>query len=152
MEIDSVRDLQKLLKACGLTVGSVAELEGLLARIRAGYDPDAARVRAARRIGTLVPGVGAVMAFLTSFYLVPISLVAPDREMGVWARVAACLGGLGIIWGLWAAVSLVAVIRTSALLRGRPGEERSASAALPAGLSSTAFTPRPQNVTHPNSL
>jgi hypothetical protein len=151
MEIDSIRDLQRLLKTCRLTVGSVEELEGVLARIKAGYDPDAARVRAARRIGATVPVVGAVMAFLTSFYLVPISLVSPlDHSVGVWPRVVACLGGLGIVWGLWAVVSLVAVLRSFSILRSRPSEEHFAPPRMPTSTGSTAIRLRSQNVTRPD--
>src|SRR5262245_57660082 len=97
LHIDSLKDLQQLLKSCQLQIRSVEELEGLLARVNASYDPDEARVRAARRLGSLVPGLGAGAAFLTSFYLMPISLVALDRHAGVWERVTMCLGGLAIV-------------------------------------------------------
>lgn len=150
MDIDSVGELRTLLKSCRLTVSSVAELEGLLARINAGYDPDAARVRAARRVATVVPVVGAVMAFLTSFYLLPVSLAGPsDAAAGPWPRVAMCLGGLGITWGLWAAVSLVAILRSFRLLRERSPAALNGQAPLHGGSTSTGITRRPQEITRP---
>jgi hypothetical protein len=108
--IESTEELLALLKKMDLKVHSVDELRQLLASINASYNPEAARQKTGRQIGTVVPGVMAGAAAFASFMLLGAGL-------GSFT-----IGGLAVIWGPVAIVSTAAVISgavMSSVHRGR---------------------------------
>jgi hypothetical protein len=106
IEIDNLPQLQALLKSSGLKVNSVEELQKLLLVVNASYDPDAARVKTGKLIALLVPIIMGGAGFLATSLLVPI--VGDQARHGIPVK-AVLLGGLGIIWGAVALVSIVAL-------------------------------------------
>ncbi len=106
--IESTDELLTLLKKMNLKVASVDELRQLLASINASYNPDAARQKTGRMIGTIVPGVLAGAAAFASFML----LGGPATHS---------TGGLAVIWGPVALASTAAVIAGAVLSGGRRG-------------------------------
>jgi hypothetical protein len=107
--IESTDELLTLLKKMNLKVASVDELQQLLASINATYNPDAARQKTGRMIGTIVPGVLAGAAAFASFML----LGGPASPHST--------GGLAVIWGPVALASTAAVIAGAVLSGGRRG-------------------------------
>ena len=69
MMIESTEELLTLLKKMDLKVHSVDELRQLLATINANYNPDAARQKTGKLIGTTVPGFMAGAAAFASFMI-----------------------------------------------------------------------------------
>lgn len=102
--IESTDELLVLLKKMDLKVTSVDELRQLLATINANYDPEAARQKTGKLIGTAVPGYMAGAAAFTSI------LVG-----------GAGVGGLALIWGAVALVSTAAVISAAIMTSVRRG-------------------------------
>lgn len=124
--IESTDELLKLLKKMNLKVSSVDELRQLLASINADYNPDAARQKTGRMIGTIVPGALAGAAAFASFIL-----LAPPHSTH-------SIGDLAVIWGPVALASTAAVIAgavLSGVRRSRafsdPPSNRSASRGEP---------------------
>jgi hypothetical protein len=117
LQIETVDELKGLLKASGQKVGSLEELKALVAEINANYNPDAARIRVAKLVGTIVPGTALGAAAAISFFV-----VAEGRRMADWQVIAA----LGILWGVAGIVSLIAAGLSLAFLWRRPS-------AMPAG-------------------
>jgi hypothetical protein len=107
--IESTEELLTLLKKMDLKVTSVDELRQLLATINANYNPDAARQKTGKLIGTAVPGAMAVAAAFASFML----LAGPGSVNAI--------GGLAVIWGAVALVSTAAVIASAILTGARRG-------------------------------
>ncbi|HTU94107.1 MAG TPA: hypothetical protein VMF69_28775 [Gemmataceae bacterium] len=100
--IESMEELLTLLKKMNLKVSSVDELHQLLASINANYNPDAARQKTGRQIGTIVPGAMAGAAAFASYWL----LVGSSTDTA---------GILAVIWGPAAFVSTAAVIAAAVL-------------------------------------
>lgn len=99
--IESTDELLALIKKMDLKVQSVEELRQLLATINANYNPDAARQKTGKQIGTIVPGVMAAAAAFASFCLLTVETNHPT---------SVAVGGLAVIWGPVALVSTAAVI------------------------------------------
>jgi hypothetical protein len=93
MMIESMEDLLVLLKKMDMKVTNVDELQRLLATINANYNPDAARQKIGKLIGTTVPGYMAGAAVAASLFTAGTSV-----------------GALALIWGAVALVSTAAVI------------------------------------------
>lgn len=91
--IENTDELLTLLKKMDLKVTSVDELRQLLATINANYNPDEARQKTGKLIGTTVPGYMAGAAAFATFF-----------------SAASNVGGLALIWGAVALVSTAAVI------------------------------------------
>src|SRR5579875_1972553 len=104
--IESPDDLLTLLKKMDLKVTSIDELRQLLATINAHYNPDIARQKTGRLIGTTVPGYMAAAAAFATFCTASIGGV----------------GSLALIWGAVALVSTAAVISAAIMtgIRRRP--------------------------------
>lgn len=111
--IESTDELLTLLKKMNLKVSSVDELHQLLASINSHYNPDAARQKTGRLIGTVVPGFMAGAAAFASYCLL---------ALGETVRKVDVVGGLAVIWGPTALVCTAAVIAgavMSGVRRGR---------------------------------
>lgn len=102
--IESTDELLTLLKKMDLKVKSVDELHQLLASINASYNPDAARQKTGRMIGTIVPGAMAAAAAFTSYWL-------------LCSNSTGTTGILAVIWGPTALVGTAAVI-AAAIMTG----------------------------------
>lgn len=111
--IESTEELLALLKKMDLKVTNVEELHHLLATINADYNPDAAQQKTARQIGTVVPGAMAAAAAAASFFLLAAN-APPSTTQAV--------GGLAVIWGPVALVSIASVIAAAVLTHLRRGE------------------------------
>jgi anti-sigma factor RsiW len=111
--IENTEELLALLKKMDLKVHSVDELHQLLASINASYNPDAARQKTGRQIGTIVPGVMAGAAAFASFMLL-------GSGLGSFT-----VGGLAVIWGPVALASTAAVIAGAVLASVRRGRTMS---------------------------
>lgn len=107
--IENTDELLALLKKMDLKVHSVDELHQLLTSINASYNPEAARLKTAKLIGTAVPGSMAGAAAFGSFMLLA-------SGSGAFA-----VGGLAVIWGAVAIVSTAAVIAAAILSGGSRG-------------------------------
>ncbi|MHB1426641.1 MAG: hypothetical protein ACYC3I_26060 [Gemmataceae bacterium] len=103
MMIESTEELLTLLKKMNLKVTSVDELSQLLATINANYNPEAARQRTGKLIGTTVPGYMASAASFATFTILGGGISPPS------------VGALALVWGPCALVSVAAVI-TSAIM------------------------------------
>lgn len=103
--IENTDELLTVLKKLGLKVSSVDELRHLLATINANYNPEVARQKTGKLIGVTVPGYMAGAAAFVSFFLVGGGMTSYT------------VGGLALIWGACAAVSVAAVI-AGAILTG----------------------------------
>ncbi|HEY7330534.1 MAG TPA: hypothetical protein VH592_23035 [Gemmataceae bacterium] len=112
--IESTDELLQLLKKMDLKVRSVDELYQLLASINANYNPDAARQKTAKLIGTAVPGAMAAAAAFATFFLLGSNNTVSALPFTV--------GGLAVVWGAVAVVSTAAVICASIMTRGRRGQ------------------------------
>ena len=128
--IESTDELLQLLKKMDLKVKSVEELHQLLASINANYNPDAARQKTAKLVGTAVPGFMAGAAAFASFMLF--------GSQNTQTTLPFTVGGLAIIWASMAVVSTAAVICASVMTRGGRGRampdnlpDRSASSGEP---------------------
>jgi hypothetical protein len=145
LQIESLDELKALLKASGLKVNSLEELQNLLAAINANYNPDAARIRVAKLLGVAVPGSLAAAAGVVSVTLAVFS-------QGLARGAGYALAALAVMWGVCGVVSIVAISLSAALLgskRNRPAEGTPAPsrpAALPSGAD------RPTGVTLPDHL
>jgi hypothetical protein len=106
--IESLDDLRTFLKHTGVKVSTVEEMKALMAAINANYNPDAARLRVARLLGLVVPGVTTGMAGLTSFFIVG----------GPGGLHYEGLAALCVIWGVVALVSMAAVLASAVMARG----------------------------------
>jgi hypothetical protein len=111
LEINDVNDLQKLLASVNLKVQSIEELKGLLAVVQGPTDPETARLKTIKQIGYHVPAIMAAAAGCVSFFLCIFSAV-PTGGLGP----VALLGGLGVMWGAVALVSVPAVLSAMILL------------------------------------
>src|SRR5262245_60035005 len=101
LPIESVEELKNLLKASKLSLDSVEEMKDLIVSINANYNPDAARIRAAKLVGVVVPSVALGAAGLLSFSVLP--LAKQNLHPGILVAM------LGILWGVAGVVSIVAV-------------------------------------------
>jgi hypothetical protein len=110
--IESTDELLQLLKKMDLKVKSVDELHQLLASINVNYNPDAARQKTAKLIGTAVPGAMAGAAAFASFMLF-------GSTNNVSTTLPFTVGGLAIIWVSAAVVSTAAVICASIMTKSR---------------------------------
>jgi hypothetical protein len=124
MQIDTIDELKALLKASGLKVEDVDDLQGVLAAVNATYNPDAARVRVAKMIGVQVPCFLAGAVGLVSFMLVVFS-------DGLSKGAAYPMTALAVMWGACAAVSIVAVCVSVGFLVSRRGRQPEADQAAP---------------------
>ncbi len=125
LHIDTLKDLQKLLKQLKLEVKSLDELQGLLARINANDDPDAARERAAWRLIGLVAKLSFITAGILSFYgtIIPSAMA---RELGSNTAAVLTLWILGILWGgATLATVLTAYLSLSSVRALRAGKKSS---------------------------
>ncbi len=105
MIIENTEELLELLKKMNLTVSSVDELRQLLTMINANYNPDAARQKTGKLIGVAVPGIMAGAAAFASFFLLGAGASHSTIDLTPYA-----IGGLAVIWGAVALVSIPAVI------------------------------------------
>jgi hypothetical protein len=106
--IESLDDLRTFLKHTGVKVSTVEEMKALMAAINANYNPDAARLRVARLLGLVVPGVTTGVAGFTSFIIVG----------GHGGLRYEGLAALCVIWGVVALVSMAAVLASAVMARG----------------------------------
>jgi hypothetical protein len=109
LQIEDLDDLKALLKACKLTLNNVDDVKGLLASINANYDPDAARVRAAKRLALVVPCTGAGVAGAVS-----LLLISQWSNLGLYHFLT-----LTVLWGTWGLVSIVATLFAGIVLLTR---------------------------------
>jgi formate-dependent nitrite reductase membrane component NrfD len=143
MQIEDLDDLKALLKTCKVTVGDIEEMKSLLAAINANYNPDAARVKVAKRMGILVPTIAFVVAGAVSVFL--------SSGEGIQSRY--WLAALAVLWGVTGLVSIIATIFTSIVLLARRPAAEARQAGAPAPLGSAfahAFTDRPLNSGRPD--
>lgn len=106
--IENLDDLRTFLKHTGVKVSTVEEMKALMAAINANYNPDAARLRVARLLGLVVPGVTTGVAGLVSFWL-QVGGPAGLKYEG--------LAALCVIWGVVALVSMSAVLASAVMAR-----------------------------------
>jgi hypothetical protein len=105
--IDSLDELQNLVKRLGVKVETVDDLRRLLATINAPYDAEMARQKTLRLIGTLVACIGWPVGGLVSlFALAPNAREAPNHYSFlavavVWATVV-LMSLVGLFLVLWA--------------------------------------------------
>jgi hypothetical protein len=118
LHVESVEELQQLIKKLGIKVNSVDELRSLMATINACYDPDVARNRAARLVGIVVPCVALGVAGLVSIVLAG-TLGTPRGHAPADATLL--LVALGIVWGVAGLTSAVAAVGSLLFLRGGRG-------------------------------
>jgi hypothetical protein len=109
--IDNTEELLRLVKKLGVKVGSVEELSRLLTAVNASYNPDAARVKAAKTVGVAVPCATVGVVGVCSFFL-----LANAAEMPVAAHPMAALA---VMWGVTGLVCLASLIFSLILLRHR---------------------------------
>jgi hypothetical protein len=138
VQIEDLDDLKSLLKACKLSVGDIEELKSLLAAINANYNPDAARVKVAKRLGIVVPCVAFGIAGGLSYFLTSGENINSSFLVAAFA----------VLWGVTGLVSMIATIFTGIILLSRrhSGEQRATGpgSAL-GGPFAHAFTDRPLN-------
>jgi hypothetical protein len=114
--IESTDELLTVLKKMDLKVKSVDELHQLLTSINASYNPDAARQKTGKLIGVAVPGIMAGAAAFATFCLLGAGSTHPTVDLTPFT-----VGGLGVIWGAVALVSIPAVIAGAVMTSIRRG-------------------------------
>lgn len=107
--IESAEELLTVLKKMNLKVESVDELRQLMASINASYNPEAARQKTGKLIGTTVPGFMAGAAAFASFMLLGGGVSSST------------IGALAVVWGPVALVSTAAVVAGAVLSGVRRG-------------------------------
>lgn len=113
VSIETTEELLALLKKLNVKVASVDELRNLLVTISANYNPQAARVRAAKLIALSVPCSLGVIAGIVSLCL--LTTATQDSLIG-----SSFVKAFAVLWGSCALVSVVALIFSFPLLLGRP--------------------------------
>lgn len=114
--IESTDELLALLKKMDLKVHSVEELRHLLASINANYNSEAARQKTGKLIGVAVPGIMAGAAAFATFFLLGAGSTLPTVDLMPFT-----VGGLAVIWGAVALVSVPAVIAGAVMTSIRRG-------------------------------
>ncbi len=142
VDIENLDDLKALLKASKLNINDVEDLQRLLSAINANYNPDAARVKVAKRIGVVVPCVALVMAAGVSCFVVWGGGLS---EKSPWA-----LASLAVMWGVAGVVTILCTIFSSLTLMVRKPAAEARPAARPGPLAS-AFNDRATNVMLPEN-
>jgi hypothetical protein len=144
MPIDSIDDLKAVLKACKLNIANVDDLQGLLRTINATYNPDAARVKAAKTLAAVVPSFAFVSAVAVSYFV-----VAWGASAGLIDRFA--VGALGIVWGVAGLASVVATVFGGVLLLTRRRASGEPAPAAPrTTLAAPNFNEHAEHVTVPD--
>ena len=116
LQVETVKDLKRLLNQVGLKINTLEELQNLLASLNATYNPDEARVRSARTISTVTTWVSFGAAFLGTFYLMPVLIVGSERNKELpWPIIPL----IALLWLVAGAVSSLALRYSHSLLRGR---------------------------------
>lgn len=111
LSIESTDELLDVLKKLNLKVANVDELRQLLATINANYNAEAARQKTAKLVGVTVPGGMATAAAIASFFLLG----------GPGPTTSATVGGLALVWGACALVSVAAVLASALMTSARRG-------------------------------
>ena len=118
LHLDTIKDLQKLLKQLKLEVKSIEELAGLLAKLNAGEDPIKAHQRLAWRHIAAVGKIACIVAGICSFYGIIIPSAMMQHSGG--NPIVITLGILGILWGGAGMVTLISARMTLSALRSNP--------------------------------